>query len=341
MGSTRPIGRIASVEILRGLAALAVAWFHLTNGHPENWVRYSGWHGWLGVEVFFVISGTVIPLAIFTSFPQFSLRDMPAYMTRRLVRLEPPYLASVVMVICLWELAALIPGFAGQAPTWSIWQVLSHVAYAIPLTSFSWLQPVYWTLAFEFVFYIFAGTFYFAFGQHQMGRWLVLLALVLVAVGLGYLPVRNLLFAMGITVFRRLALGDPLAVTVGLLAGVTGVMVYLGHPLKAGVGCGTALIILLTSQMTLKHWVWTPFFWLGTISYSLYLVHVPLGGRVVNLGRRFVSDDAPLAQFLLSGTALVISVIAAVIFWRLLEQPAIALSRRWSGALQRPRPAAP
>lgn len=40
-----PAGRIESVEVLRGLAALAVTWFHLTNGYDYNWVRASGSHG--------------------------------------------------------------------------------------------------------------------------------------------------------------------------------------------------------------------------------------------------------------------------------------------------------
>ena len=79
-------------------------------------MRASGCYGWLGVEVSFVISGLVIPLAIHRSFDRFSLQDFPAFMVRRLVRLEPPYLVSVVMVILLWELSVRAPGFAGGSP---------------------------------------------------------------------------------------------------------------------------------------------------------------------------------------------------------------------------------
>lgn len=46
------------LDALRGLASLAVCWFHLTLSEAlPAWLRLSGAYGWLGVEVFFVISG--------------------------------------------------------------------------------------------------------------------------------------------------------------------------------------------------------------------------------------------------------------------------------------------
>src|SRR3954470_23823868 len=60
--------RIPVLDPLRGIAALAVTWFHFTNGRPgylpSGLLKSSGSFGWLGVEVFFVISGFVIPYAL-------------------------------------------------------------------------------------------------------------------------------------------------------------------------------------------------------------------------------------------------------------------------------------
>jgi peptidoglycan/LPS O-acetylase OafA/YrhL len=63
---------------------------------------------------------------------------------------------------------------------------------------------------------------------------------------------------------------------------------------------------------------------LGSISYSLYLIHVPVAGRVLNILRRFTdSHPARLASYL---AALGASLGAAYVFSRLVEAP----SHRWS-----------
>jgi hypothetical protein len=59
--------RVLSVEGLRGIASLSVAWFHLTNTYQWGIVRASGSWCWLGVEAFFVIFGFVIPYALWMS----------------------------------------------------------------------------------------------------------------------------------------------------------------------------------------------------------------------------------------------------------------------------------
>ncbi|MFA6314506.1 MAG: hypothetical protein WC681_23745, partial [Sterolibacterium sp.] len=67
---------------------------------------------------------------------------------------------------------------------------------------------------------------------------------------------------------------------------------------------------------------------LGSISYSLYLIHVPIGGRVVSLGRRFVETQT--GELALSCTALFVCIVSATLFWRWFEQPA----QRWASRLK-------
>jgi peptidoglycan/LPS O-acetylase OafA/YrhL len=79
--------RVQSVEYLRGLAALAVMWFHFTQGGnfvPDGWIKSSGTYAYLGVEVFFVISGFVIPYSL-ASAGYVLRRDGLAFFLRRLV----------------------------------------------------------------------------------------------------------------------------------------------------------------------------------------------------------------------------------------------------------------
>ena len=77
-----------------------------------------------------------------------------------------------------------------------------------------------------------------------------------------------------------------------------------------------------------KRWLRRPVLFLGLISYSLYLIHIPIGGRVVNIGNRF--GDGPWFELGLVAAGTIASRIFAVIFWRLFEAPFLKLSRRIS-----------
>src|SRR5207244_1915888 len=66
-----PARRIEAIQGLRGLAAFSVCWFHFTNGNPTflspGILKSSGTLGGLGVEIFFVISGFIVPYSLYTS----------------------------------------------------------------------------------------------------------------------------------------------------------------------------------------------------------------------------------------------------------------------------------
>jgi peptidoglycan/LPS O-acetylase OafA/YrhL len=63
---------------------------------------------------------------------------------------------------------------------------------------------------------------------------------------------------------------------------------------------------------------------LGAISYSLYLVHVPIGGRIINVAVRLPKTS--LIQFAAVVVATAISIFAAYWFWRLIGHQCIEAS---------------
>ncbi|GAA0761709.1 peptidoglycan/LPS O-acetylase OafA/YrhL [Erythromicrobium ramosum] len=202
--------RIDLIDYLRGLAALSVAWFHLTNG-SEGWLADTGRYGFLGVEAFFVISGLVIPYSILRSFPEYSLRDYPTFILRRMTRLEPPYLVSLLLVLVLTLVAAQLPQFRGTTEgLLDPWRIAAHLFYLIPLTGYEWLQPVYWTLAYEFAFYISIGLLFpWIARKEQALGFLALAGACMVLVAFLDWPARVLLFVMGLQVYRHVIQGDP------------------------------------------------------------------------------------------------------------------------------------
>ena len=88
---------------------MSVAVFHFSAALPSEVARFIGTFAWLGVDVFFVISGFVIPLSLHDR--GYRPSHYPNFLLRRLLRLEPPYLVSIAMVILLEYLSSLAPGF--------------------------------------------------------------------------------------------------------------------------------------------------------------------------------------------------------------------------------------
>lgn len=321
--------RLAHVDALRGLAALAVCWFHLTNQYAQgSWTRWRGSYGWLGVEVFFVISGFVLPHALHNR-GYVAGNHWRLFLWKRTLRIEPPYLAAVALCLLLWHLSTLAPGFRGVAPPpLAAPQVLLHVGYLNGLAGYEWLNPVFWSLAIEFQFYLalMFGYVWLARANTSIQAATVILMCVLpLALPSKVLLPRYLpLFLLGIAAWQW---RSGLCRTPMLLAAWIGAALSLAvveGPLFALTGLATAAALLglpaLGRSGALRA--------LGAISFSLYLVHVPVGGRVINLGQRFISG--PLGEWALSLTALGVSVVCAWIFFRAIEAPA----QRWSGALR-------
>ena len=318
---TRGSGRIEVVEQLRGIAALSVTWFHLTNQYGD-WVMSSGNYGWLGVEAFFVISGFVIPLSLAGDWSRFGARAVPGFFLRRLIRIEPPYLLSVLLVVVLNLFAAQFSAFQGHNQSISVGQILWHAAYLIPLTQYEWLQPVYWTLAYEFVFYITVGLAIGIFVSNKKQLLIICYLILLGTIAFNFLSPLLGLFCMGLLVFRARN-GLERNGWTALAIGLTGAAMILGGAMaQAVVGTCTAGIICVPSwSRGLPNLAGRILNMLGKVSFSLYLLHVPIGGKIVNLGKRWLI--APDEHFVLSLAALGASLVAAFIFWRLVELPCL------------------
>lgn len=326
--------RLSSVDTLRGLAALAVCWYHMTNGYgADSAVRRSGDFGWLGVEVFFVISGFILPYALLRS--SYSVRcHWMTFVWKRMIRLEPPYLVAVLLALGLWHLSSRVPGFAGQMPPDLLSpQVLLHLGYLNGFAGYDWLIPVFWTLAIELQFYLliaFAFPLVAARSQAVRGATAMAFACAFLANDSNVLVTRYLgLFLLGIAAFQyRCKLAGPYYLAGALALATWSVLVVHGIP-AAGIALATALILACNMALDRSRALTR----LGTLSYSLYLVHIPVGGRVVNLGKRYLDSEA--GHLLLSLAATATSIAAAYCLYRLVERPAQA----WAAKIRFSAPA--
>ena len=116
---------------------------------PVDWIARNGF---VGVEIFFVISGFVIALSVSKGAPT------PAYfgrfVLRRSIRLDPPYWTAILLELLLLHLTLRL--FAGHPVTLpSTAQLVSHVFYLQDLLGYGNIVPIFWTLCYEIQFYAF------------------------------------------------------------------------------------------------------------------------------------------------------------------------------------------
>lgn len=146
-------GRLAELDLLRFVAALAVLAFHFFVAYASVWgSRPSGLFpalaplaglGILGVELFFVISGFVILMTVWG-------KGIGAFARSRLVRLYPAYWISLAAVAALYGLT----GAKALNPK------LSPLEYGVNATMLQRLfgvqdaSGVYWSLWAELRFYL-------------------------------------------------------------------------------------------------------------------------------------------------------------------------------------------
>ena len=320
-------GKLNSVHSLRGLASLWVCWFHLTRGGQAypTWgpLRATGINGWLGVEIFFVISGFIIPYVLYKS--RYTLGEYKNFAFKRLVRLEPPYLVSIILILLLNYASTLSSFYKGKPFTVDAIQLMLHLGYLIPFSNYKWINDVFWTLAIEFQYYLLLGLLFPLLMKNKTLGIILTILLIIAAFAVGTDKVVLkwfFLFYMGFMTFRRYAGLDnrPLSLAF-VVVGVIGCYYTIGS-LAAIAGLFAVWFILFFKYHN------SSLEFLGNISYSLYLIHVPTGGRVINLGSRFAVSE--ISQVLVVVLALGVSLISAWLLYRFVEKPA----QEWAAAIR-------
>jgi peptidoglycan/LPS O-acetylase OafA/YrhL len=150
VSSEQHTGEIPSIQYLRGIAAVAVVYFHTgVNSANLAWPSYMPRDfGKAGVDIFFVISGFIMMFV--TSTRETSPRD---FLLRRIIRIVPLYWFFTLLVILdgLIYPAAML----NNAIVWPhIFLSLLFIPHINPITGST--EPFFklgWTLIYEMYFY--------------------------------------------------------------------------------------------------------------------------------------------------------------------------------------------
>jgi peptidoglycan/LPS O-acetylase OafA/YrhL len=289
----------------------------------SSWIKEFTLQGRLGVPVFFVISGFVLPHSL--NAAGYRWRNFRTFVAKRLVRLEPTYLLSLAMHLGLWALASRLPSFRGEPLDIEPARLFSHVGYLSGILGYSWYLDNYWTLGIELQFYLaMALAMPLLIGPCPWWRWAAVIGLVganLTATSPALFFRYGALFALGIETFFLRLPSRRTRIDAVLTVAAVGVLGWSDGWATAIAAAGTAAIIGFDALP-----VWRPILWLGSVSYSLYLFHTIVGQRVLHIGERFATNDLSRVAVLMA--AIVASLVASWLVCFFVEWPSQRLASR-------------
>lgn len=349
-----------NINLLRAFAALAVVVYHVIElGHwdayPASGLLSVFRVGWMGVDLFFVISGFVIAYSALILYRKAPAAFANAYWRRRLTRILPLYLLTLLLWIALVSTAF----FHQPARDWA-WQLFTHLAFIhnfFPETHGA-IDGPNWSLAIEMQFYVAValaigwidrapGWRIWLYGIAISCAWRACMLMMygdanpfVLFVKTTQLPGTLDLFGAGIFLAKWVLDGRPrvpaagLALTLAAVAcGVIAMHIYWP---RAGywndaymvvfwrIALSVFLFFVVAAAVELPQvisykWL-APLDYLGEISYGIYLWHLfAVTYAVQYLGLRGV--PALLV-------VLALTLTAAALSWRYFEKPIMELARR-------------
>jgi|1048.fasta_scaffold00089_20 peptidoglycan/LPS O-acetylase OafA/YrhL len=364
-----PVNRLASLDVLRGIAALGVGWFH---SRVDLWVGFKAIQtdhsaystvdrllsylslpvSQMGgtVMIFFVLSGFFIhlPIASRQRMPHWS-----SYAMRRFMRIYPAYL--VTLLICL--LAALCLFQAAAKPD----ELNIYAASALMVQN--WLHegrqiamnPSLWTIPVEVEAYFLYPLLYWIWRRHgvlsALGYTIVLTIISFVLFAKGYQWASTSFFKYALVWNAGAWLAEAYASNrlprwsrlhgcfllatpvITMLAGLANVNDFYLH-----YGWGIWSVLLLfwvlgpgSRFFAVDSWWMPPLIFTGTISYSYYLLHFPVF-KLAGAAWDRLFDGKP-ESFIVPTIATFAMIPIAWTFYKLVEQPTHRLARQLSASL--------
>lgn len=351
-------GFIAELDGLRGIAILMVMIHRFWPRSDSGLAADCAGAGWIGVDLFFVISGFLITgILLETKGEQTYFRN---FYVRRILRIFPLYYLFVGTILAVfWS----NPSFRENAgsPFWYLFYLGNVPEGLLGHNVPYWLGPV-WSLAIEEQFYLTFPWLVAFVSRKRLTQILVgilvfapLVRLVTMLMDPAHERVQYLFtlcrldtIAMGclLAVFMKWIdveryrvqlrkVGVGVLASVIVLAAITGLdrTTAFGRTLGYSyVALGAASVVMLAMlARDQRSTVWlrnAQLRYFGKLCFGLYLLHRPADTIVGALAGRAHLDPAALW---LIPVKIVVALIFATISWRLLEQPLLSLKSRFGG----------
>jgi peptidoglycan/LPS O-acetylase OafA/YrhL len=307
------------VQALRGLATALVCFYHF--------VAYSDFRGVLfesdsvlkrlanactgSVFIFFVLSAFVLPMSL---LQKDGWKGFVPFMVRRIIRIEIPYILSIVLILVVGFLFAKKNHIDFVI---DLDRLLHHLTYSIPFSQYEWHNIIFWTLAIECQFYLMVGLFFVvrSWGCRPLNYALI----AAFAISGCFVQDHRLIFYYSpifiLGVLFLLIRMNNISLRMGMIAiWLTMIVIVHYHGLQIAAYSTFTLVAIQFGDR-----VWKYANTLGDMSYSIYLTHGISGGHVLYFFARYT--DSIGSKVLLIVCAMLISLIVAWFFWKWIELP--------------------
>ncbi|WP_431324831.1 acyltransferase family protein [Rhizobium sp. YTU87027] len=170
--------RMVGPDILRSLAILLVMLVHLPlNATPGTLVTVRE-YGWLGVDIFFVLSGYLIGTQLFKEVTRTGAVDFKSFYLRRAFRIFPAFF----VVLGLYALVPVLRDNSAMQPLWKFATFTVNLGFD-PREGNAFSQA--WTLAVEEQFYLVLPLLVLLLYKRVGTGWVLALAGLLTLAGIG------------------------------------------------------------------------------------------------------------------------------------------------------------
>ena len=368
---------LPALDSVRGVAILGVFCFHLVAASWGDGAEHLPWagylpnlhkvpshllwfypctFGWLGVSLFFVLSGFVIHYSTITAGKSFSVSS---FYSRRFWRIYPPYLLALVVFYVMQ--VYLLPG---SRQPFGIPNRASFVVHAVLLQDFSsqsffLVNPSFWSIATEVQFYLVYPLLLLL--RSRIGMTRVLLGVMGFSLAMRILiciakrhsaeafdqthlmlwasPMITIFdWTLGAFLADRFAHGKrvfPKSAGILLATGLLFVLSTVIRPMSifsfqlGSLFCAVWIERVIWSERPLSI-VEKPLIYLGICSYSFYLFHQPLLVLMVRQFRVATNAGPAVAALSCGPVIFLILLVLSLAIYHAIERPSMELGRKLS-----------
>ncbi|MGC2234657.1 MAG: acyltransferase [Pyrinomonadaceae bacterium] len=327
---------INSLQALRGIAAVMVLLFHLTEtldltasiNFLNGFFRFAN----SGVEIFFVLSGFIIA---YTAHHLISTKRVKEYILKRFIRVYPIYWIAITFFI--------IPAVFFELNSSYVFSFYNLLSTYLLFPEHPMIYGVSWSLSHEVYYYLLFALLIIS--RKFIVVYFLIFAVVIFRV-LGFVSFEHsavfrlmfsqnvLLFFMGMTtfyIFHKKLFSPARSVCItGITICIPAFILY-GQNFHDYIfasmfyGLTTSFLIFCLVNLEINHdaKIPHPFILLGDASYVLYLIHLPILKSLIKLTSTFTAAHSVIISLSILSSALII--YASIIIHKKVEKPLLRL----------------